>query len=144
MEINMINNSTNPSPKYSRDGDSGMDLRAMLDEPMILLPNMRALIPTGIHLEIPSGYEGQVRGRSGLAVDYGIGIVNGIGTVDSNYRGDIGVIVINHGLEPFTIYNGDRIAQLVIAPVEIVTLHELDVLSESNRGSNGYGSSGIE
>lgn len=144
MKIKVINKSDNELPKYSKDGDSGMDLRAMLDAPITLLPNTRALIPTGIHLEIPKGYEGQVRGRSGLAVKYGIGTVNGIGTIDSNYRGDIGVIVINHGVEPYTINNGNRIAQLVIAPVETITLDEVEELNDTNRGTRGYGHSGIE
>lgn len=143
MKINIINNSGNESPKYSRDGDSGLDLRAMLQDPLVLLPGVRAVIPTGIHLEIPKGYEGQVRGRSGLAIKHGIGIVNGLGTIDSNFRGDIGVIIINHGTKSFTIRNGDRIAQLVIAPVEIVTLHEVEELVDTERGINGYGSSGI-
>lgn len=144
MKIKIVNKSCNEIPKYSRDGDSGMDLRAMLETSITLLPGTRALIPTGVHLEIPKGYEGQVRGRSGLGVHYGIGIVNGMGTIDSNYRGDIGVILINHGIDAFEIHNGDRIAQLVIAQVEEVELEVVESLNDTERGIDGYGSSGID
>lgn len=144
MKIKVINNSKNKLPKYTREGDSGLDLRADLDAPLWIIPGNRALIPTGIHMEIPKGYEGQVRGRSGLAIRHGIGIVNGLGTIDSNYVGDIGVILINHGEKAFKVENGDRIAQLVIAPVKTVELEEVNVLEDTIRGSEGYGSSGVE
>lgn len=144
MKIKVINNSKNKLPKYTREGDSGLDLRADLDAPLWIIPGNRAVIPTGIHMEIPKGYEGQVRGRSGLAIRHGIGIVNGLGTIDSNYVGDIGVILINHGEKAFKVENGDRIAQLVIAPVKTVELEEVNVLEDTIRGSEGYGSSGVE
>lgn len=144
MKIKVVNNSKNKLPKYTREGDSGLDLRADLDAPLWIIPGNRAVIPTGIHMEIPKGYEGQVRGRSGLAIRHGIGIVNGLGTIDSNYVGDIGVILINHGEKAFKVENGDRIAQLVIAPVETVELEEVNVLEDTIRGSEGYGSSGVE
>ena len=144
MKIKVVNNSKNKLPKYTREGDSGLDLRADLDAPLWIIPGNRALIPTGIHMEIPKGYEGQVRGRSGLAIRHGIGIVNGLGTIDSNYVGDIGVILINHGEKAFKVENGDRIAQLVIAPVKTVELEEVNVLEDTIRGSEGYGSSGVE
>lgn len=144
MKIKVVNNSKNKLPKYTREGDSGLDLRADLDAPLWIIPGNRAVIPTGIHMEIPKGYEGQVRGRSGLAIRHGIGIVNGLGTIDSNYVGDIGVILINHGEKAFKVENGDRIAQLVIAPVKTVELEEVNVLEDTIRGSEGYGSSGVE
>ena len=144
MEIKIINKSKNENPKYSKDGDSGMDLRAMLDYPITLLPFKRVLVPTGVHLELPKGYEGQVRGRSGLALEYGVGVVQGIGTIDSNYTGDIGVILVNHGQEAFVIENGDRIAQLVICKVEKVDLVDSKEIKKTNRGTSGYGSTGVK
>lgn len=143
-KIKIINKSKNDLPKYNHKGDSGMDLRANLEGTIRLLPRRRLLVPTGIQIELPKGYEAQVRGRSGLAIKHGIGIVNGIGTIDSNYRGDIGVILINHGNEVFKIKNGDRIAQLVISKVENVEWEEVEILEETKRGENGYGSTGIE
>lgn len=141
MEIKIINKSKNESPKYSRDGDAGMDLRAMLNSPMELLPGTRALIPTGIHIQLPSGYEGQVRGRSGLAVRNGVTAI--LGTIDFGYKDGIGVILINHGTKTFTIENGMRIAQLVISKVEQVKLMEVEELDGEDRGG-GFGSSRIE
>lgn len=142
-KIKIINKSRNELPKYNHEGDSGMDLRANLDGTIRLLPRRRVLVPTGIHIQLPVGFEAQVRGRSGLAIKNGIGIVNGIGTIDSNYTGDIGVILINHGNEMFEIKNGDRIAQLVISKVENIEWEEVDVLEETNRGEDGYGSTGV-
>lgn len=142
MKLRIVNGTDLPSPKYSNDGDVGMDLRANIDHPVTLLPLQRMLIPTGISIELPKGYEGQVRGRSGLAVKYGIGIVNGVGTIDPNYKNDIGVILINLGQEPFQINRGDRIAQLVISKFEKAELVEVEKLNGEDRGG-GYGTTGI-
>ena len=130
-------------PAYETDGSAGMDLRAYLEEPVTLAPMERALIPTGLYLAVPQGYEAQVRARSGLAVKHGIGLVNGIGTIDSDYRGEVKVALINWGSEPFTIENGDRIAQLVIAAYERVTWEETDSLDETERGEGGFGHTGV-
>ncbi len=132
-------------PSYATEGSSGMDLCAYLDEPIILHPMERRLIPTGIYAEIPQGYEGQVRARSGLAIKYGIGLVNSIGTIDSDYRGEYLIPLINYGSEDFVINDGDRIAQLVIAKyekVEIEPVERLDDLSSTERGSGGFGHTG--
>lgn len=130
-------------PSYETEGSAGMDLRAMVDEPVVLKPGQRKLIPTGLSIELPVGYEAQIRGRSGLAVKKGIGLVNGIGTIDSDYRGDIGVILINWGEEDFVIENGDRIAQMVIAKYERVEWEESADLTETERGSGGFGHTGV-
>lgn len=123
---------------------AGFDLRAAVDEPVVLEPGARALIPTGISVAIPPGYEGQVRPRSGLAVRNGIGLVNAPGTIDADYRGEVRVIAINLGQEPFTVRRGDRIAQLVIAPLLEVELEPVAELAETARGSGGFGSTGVD
>ncbi|MGQ9646675.1 MAG: dUTP diphosphatase [Thermodesulfobacteriota bacterium] len=130
-------------PQYMTEGASGMDLFASLTEEVTLAPGERKLIPTGISVAIPKGFEGQVRARSGLAIQKGIGIVNGPGTIDSDYRGEIGVLLINFGEEPFTIRHGDRIAQMVISPVYRVTLEEVDDLPPTGRQDGGFGHTGI-
>ena len=130
-------------PAYETEGSAGMDLRAFVESPVTLAPMERALVPTGLFLEIPRGYEAQVRARSGLAVKHGIGLVNGIGTIDSDYRGEVKVALINWGSEPFTIENGDRIAQLVIAAYERVDWEETDTLDETERGAGGFGHTGV-
>lgn len=130
-------------PAYETEGSAGMDLRAYLDAPVTLAPMERALIPTGIFLAVPRGYEAQVRARSGLAIRHGIGLVNGIGTIDSDYRGEVKVALINWGSEPFTIENGDRIAQLVIAAYERVDWEQTDTLDETERGAGGFGHTGV-
>ncbi len=142
MDIRIITKS-GQLPAYETDGSAGMDLRAYLEEPVTLAPMERALIPTGLYLAVPQGYEAQVRARSGLAVKHGIGLVNGIGTIDSDYRGEVKVALINWGSEPFTIENGDRIAQLVIAAYERVTWEETDSLDETERGAGGFGHTGV-
>ena len=129
-------------PKYETQGSAGMDLSACISGPVTILPGKRALIPTGIAIELPEGYEAQVRARSGLAVKHGIGLVNGIGTVDSDYRGEIKIPVINWGEEPFVINDGDRIAQLVIAKYEKAEIRESAGLSDTARGEGGFGSTG--
>ncbi|MBF1340590.1 MAG: dUTP diphosphatase [Mogibacterium diversum] len=131
-------------PTYATDGASGMDLRAFIDEPVILKPMERRLIPTGLFVQIPEGYEGQVRARSGLAIKHGIGLVNSIGTIDSDYRGELKIPVINFGNESFTINNGDRIAQLVIASYERVVPIMVSDLDETDRGEGGFGHTGVK
>jgi dUTP pyrophosphatase len=131
-----------PLPRYMTQGASGMDLFACLDEKITLLPGQRKLIPTGVSVAIPEGFEGQVRPRSGLAVRHGIGVVNGPGTIDADYRGEIGVLLINFGNEPFTVQDGDRIAQLVIARVFRAVWEEVDRLPLSGRQEGGFGHTG--
>ena len=130
-------------PKYMTDGSSGMDLFASLEEEVILEPGERRLIPTGICLAIPEGFEGQVRPRSGLAVQKGIGIVNGPGTIDADYRGEISVLLINFGKEAFTIREGERIAQMVISPVYRAVLEEVEDLPRTQRQGGGFGHTGL-
>lgn len=130
-------------PQYMTEGSSGMDLFASLAQEVTLLPGDRKLIPAGISVAIPEGFEGQIRPRSGLAIQKGIGIVNGPGTIDADYRGEVGVLLINFGKEPFTIRNGDRIAQMVISPVTRVTLEEVDDLPPTRRQGGGFGHTGI-
>ena len=132
-------------PEYETDGSAGMDLRAYLPEgnPVIVKPGKRAIVPTGLRIELPAGFEAQVRARSGLAAKHGISLVNGIGTIDSDYRGEIGVILINHGEEDFIINNGDRIAQMVIARYVRALFETADELADTERGEGGFGSTGI-
>ncbi len=127
-------------PRYETAGAAGLDLRA--DEAVELAPGERRLVPTGLALELPPGHEGQVRPRSGLAVRHGIALVNAPGTIDSDYRGEVGVILVNHGREPVSFARGERIAQLVIAPVARAELALVDELAGSERGGNGFGSTG--
>jgi len=127
-------------PRYETEGSAGLDLRA--DEPVALAPGERALVPTGLALEIPPGFEGQVRPRSGLAARHGVGLLNAPGTVDSDYRGEVKVILVNLGREPVRFERGERIAQLVIAPVARATLQEVEALGDTGRGAGGFGSTG--
>jgi dUTP pyrophosphatase len=130
-------------PQYMTEGSSGMDLFASLAQEVTLVPGERKLIPAGVSVAIPEGFEGQIRPRSGLAIQKGIGIVNGPGTIDADYRGEVGVLLINFGKEPFTVRNGDRIAQMVISPVTRVTLEEVDDLPPTRRQGGGFGHTGI-
>lgn len=130
-------------PRYETEGSAGMDIKAYLEEPVMLKPGKRALIPTGLFMEIPEGFEVQIRARSGLAVKHGIGLTNGIGTIDSDYRGEIKVSLINWGEEDFTINNGERIAQMVVSRYEKAELEEVEVISETTRGSGGFGHTGL-
>lgn len=130
-------------PQYMTDHAAGLDLCAALDEPVTLPPGKRLLIPTGLAMAIPVGYEGQVRPRSGLALNKGVTLVNSPGTIDADYRGEIGVIMINHGDSPFVIDHGDRIAQLLISPVTHATLQVVDNLDETLRGEGGFGHTGV-
>ncbi len=132
-----------PLPSYATAHSSGLDLAAAVREPLVLLPGQRALVPTGFRFEIPPGYEGQVRPRSGLALRSGISMVNSPGTIDADYRGELKVILINLGDEPFTVNRGDRIAQLVIAPVVRAELREGASLAETARGEGGFGHTGV-
>lgn len=129
-------------PAYASDGAAGADLRAALEEPLTLPPGGRALVPTGLTLEIPPGFEGQVRARSGLALKKGLALANGVGTIDADYRGEVGVVVVNLGQEPVTLERGERIAQLVVARVERAAFAPAESLAPSTRGAGGFGSTG--
>lgn len=148
LKVKFINKSNNQDPTYEKEGDSGFDIRAFVEKPIEIEPGHRALIPTGLYFEIPSGYELQVRSRSGLALKYGIMVLNSPGTVDSGYRGEIGVILYNSDkLAPFYVHNGDRIAQGVIAAVQTMNKTKFiktDSLSSSDRGLGGFGSTGVK
>lgn len=143
MKINIINKSNHELPKYETAASAGMDLRANLIEPIILKPLERTLVKTGLFIELPIGFEAQVRPRSGLALKKGITVLNSPGTIDADYRGEIGIILINLSHEDFVIENGERIAQLVIAKYEQAELIEVNQLSETSRGAGGFGSTGI-
>lgn len=142
ITVKIINNSTNALPAYETIGSSGMDLRANLSEPVNLLPMQRALIPTGLFIELPLGYEAQVRPRSGLAIKHGITCLNTPGTIDSDYRGELKIILINLSNEPFAIQHGERIAQMIIQPVVKAAWEEVKILNESKRGEGGFGHTG--
>jgi len=129
-------------PLYASEGAAGADLRAALDAPLTIPPGGRALEPTGLVLEIPKGFEGQVRARSGLALRQGLALANGVGTIDADYRGEVGIAVVNFGDEPVTIARGERIAQLVVAPVARATFAPATDLAASRRGGGGFGSTG--
>ena len=144
MKINIVNKSNNPLPGYSTDHSAGMDLRAYLDKPKTLKPLERALIPTGLFIELPVGFEAQVRPRSGLALKKGISVLNTPGTIDADYRGEIGVILINLSNEEVTIESGERICQMVIARHEQAELFQVEVLNETERGAGGFGSTGVK
>ncbi len=142
MNVKIINKGTCPLPSYETIGAAGMDVRANLSSTVYVSPGERILVPTGLYLEIPAGLECQVRPRSGLALKKGITVLNTPGTIDSDYRGEVGVILMNLSNENFTIEPNDRIAQLVFCPVIQVTLIETDALESSNRGTGGFGSTG--
>ncbi len=144
MQINIINASSHPLPSYETLASAGMDLRASIQEPISLKPLERALVKTGLFIELPLGYEAQVRPRSGLALKKGITVLNSPGTVDADYRGEIGIILVNLSSETFVIENGERIAQLVIAKHERAEWNEVDALSETARGAGGFGSTGLK
>lgn len=143
MKIKLINKSKHPSPNYETEASAGMDLRASIETPITLQPLERAIIKTGLFIELPIGYEAQVRPRSGLAAKKGITVLNAPGTIDADYRGEVGVILINLSNEPFIIENGERIAQLVIAKHECAEWVEVEVLTETERGEGGFGSTGL-
>ena len=142
MQISIINNSNNPNPKYQTKSSAGMDLMAFIDDPIIIESGEWKLVSTGIYIKLPIGFEAQVRPRSGLALKKGITVLNSPGTIDSDYRGEIGVILINHSKNNFIVNSGDRIAQLVIAKHESINLKNVESIDSSNRGTGGFGSTG--
>lgn len=144
MKIEIINESHHPLPQYATPLSAGMDLRANLDAPVTLRPLERKLIPTGLRIALPEGYEAQVRPRSGLALKKGITVLNTPGTVDADYRGEVGVILINLSQEDFVVEDGERIAQMIIARHEQAELVEVSVLNETERGAGGFGHSGVK
>ncbi|MCM1518645.1 MAG: dUTP diphosphatase [Pseudoflavonifractor sp.] len=144
IRVRIINKSGNPLPAYETSQAAGMDVRAFLDKPVTLGPMERALIPTGLYIELPAGYECQIRPRSGLALKKGISIVNTPGTVDADYRGEIGIIVINLSSEPFVVNNGERICQMVIKQYTQVEWEQVDSLIETDRGAGAFGHTGVD
>lgn len=142
MQVKVINKSRNPLPDYETPSAAGMDLRADLEKPVTLAPGERRLILTGLYLEIPEGYEAQVRPRSGLALKHGITVLNAPGTIDADYRGEVGVILINHGIQSYSIQPGERIAQLVFAHIARAELVAADSLANTERGEGGFGHTG--
>jgi dUTP pyrophosphatase len=144
MTVKIINKSSNPLPRYESDGAAGMDIRAFLPESVVLQPLERRLIPTGLYIELPQGYEAQIRPRSGLALKRGLTVLNSPGTIDTDYRGEIGVILVNLSGEEQTIENGERICQMVVARVERAELVEAASLTATDRGEGGFGHSGTK
>ena len=142
MKVKIVNHSPYPCPAYATVQSAGVDLRANLDAPVILQPLQRTLVPTGLYIALPKGYEAQVRPRSGLAIKHGITVLNSPGTVDADYRGELRTILVNLSNEPFEIVPGERIAQMVIARHEQVEWEEVDQLDETERGAGGFGSTG--
>lgn len=142
LPIKIINRSDNPLPEYATEGAAGMDIRAFIPEPVVLQSMERVLVPTGLFVELPQGYEAQVRSRSGLAIRQGIACLNSPGTIDSDYRGEIKIILINLSQEQQVIQPGDRIAQMVVQKVERTTLVPVVAISETHRNENGFGSTG--
>lgn len=144
MDVKIVNKSTNPLPTYSTRWASGMDVRAFIEEPIVLNSLDRALIPTGLFVEIPRGFEMQVRPRSGLAINNGITVLNTPGTIDADYRGEVKIILINLSKEPFTVNSGDRIAQVVLTDVSQAELKEVKQLEPSDRNEGGFGHTGVK
>lgn len=142
MQVKVINKSRNPLPDYETPSAAGMDLRADLENPVTLAPGERRLVSTGLSLEIPEGYEAQVRPRSGLALKHGVTVLNAPGTIDADYRGEVGVILINHGIQSYSIQPSERIAQLVFARVARAELVAVDSLADTERGEGGFGHTG--
>ena len=144
MVIKIINKSSHPLPHYETDASAGMDLRANNENPFLLKPLERTIVKTGLFIELPVGFEAEVRPRSGLAAKKGITVLNAPGTIDADYRGEIGVILVNLSNEDFTIENGERIAQLILAKHERAQWHEVSQLSDTARGEGGFGSTGVK
>lgn len=143
MKIQIINKSKHPLPQYATPFSAGMDLRANLDQSVVLKPLQRCLVPTGLYMALPEGYEAQIRPRSGLALKKGVTLLNTPGTIDADYRGEIGVIMVNLSSEDFVIEDGERIAQMVIARYEQTEWQEVEVLDETQRGAGGFGHTGV-
>jgi dUTP pyrophosphatase len=144
MKVNVVNRSRFLLPQYATIHSAGLDLRADLEQPLILKPLERSLVPTGLFIELPEGFEAQVRPRSGLAAKYGISIVNTPGTIDPDYRGEIKVILVNLSDVPFTLEPGERIAQMIISRFEHISWNEVETLSETQRGEGGFGHTGVK
>ena len=144
MTVKVLNKSGNPLPEYATALSAGMDVRADIDAPVVLGPLHRAIVPTGLYLEIPAGFEVQVRPRSGLAAKHGITVLNSPGTIDADYRAELKVILVNLSSEPFAVEPGERIAQIVLAKHEVIEWEEATELSESGRGAGGFGSTGVK
>ena len=144
MKIEIVNRGHQPLPQYATEQSAGLDLRANIGDSIVLKPLERRLIPTGLHIALPQGYEAQVRPRSGLALKHGITVLNAPGTIDADYRGEIGVVLINLSDKEFTVNDGERIAQMVIARHETAEFIEVEVLSETERGEGGYGHTGVK
>jgi dUTP pyrophosphatase len=144
MKLQVVNKGHQPLPAYATEQRAGMDLRANINEPIVLKPMERRLIPTGLHIALPAGYEAQVRPRSGLALKKGITVLNSPGTIDADYRGEVGVLLINLSNEDFVVNDGERIAQMVIARHEKADFIEVEVLDETERGEGGYGHTGVK
>lgn len=144
VKINVVNSGHQQLPAYATPQSAGMDLRANLDQPVTLHPMERRLIPTGLHISLPEGYEAQVRPRSGLALKHGLTVLNAPGTIDADYRGEIGVVLVNLSDDDFVVNDGERIAQLVIARYQQAQLVAVDVLDETERGTGGYGHTGVK
>ncbi|MBQ6952410.1 MAG: dUTP diphosphatase [Bacteroidales bacterium] len=142
MKVKIVNKSPYPCPAYATEQSAGVDLKALLTEPVVLQPLERTLVPTGLYIALPKGYEAQVRPRSGLAAKHGITVLNSPGTIDADYRGEIRVILVNLSQQPFEIVPGERIAQMVIARHEQVQWEEVDQLDDTQRGAGGFGSTG--
>lgn len=143
MKVQIVNQSHHPLPQYATPLSAGLDLRANLDEPLTLQPLERRLVPTGLRIALPAGFEAQVRPRSGLALKHGLTVLNSPGTIDADYRGEICVVLINLSQEPFTVNDGERIAQMVIARHENVDWESVEVLDDTERGAGGFGHSGL-
>ena len=144
MKIEVVNCGHQPLPAYATEQSAGMDLRANIDHPIVLHPMERRLIPTGLHIALPAGYEAQVRPRSGLALKHGITVLNAPGTIDADYRGEVGVVLINLSQQDFVVNDGERIAQLVVASYEKADFIEVEALNETERGEGGYGHTGVK
>ena len=144
MKVKIVNKSRFPLPQYATEFSAGMDLKANIDEPIVLGSLDRTMVPTGLFIELPEGFEAQIRPRSGLAAKHGITVTNAPGTIDADYRGEICVLLVNLGKEAFTINPGERIAQMVVARHERVEWQQVEVLAESGRGAGGFGSTGTK
>ena len=142
QKVKIVNQSKHALPAYAAELSAGMDLRANIESPIVIEPLARVMVPTGLFIELPQGYEAQIRPRSGLAWKHGLGVLNSPGTIDADYRGEIRVILVNLSQEPFTIADGERICQMVVAPYTSVTWDEVDTLEDSVRGAGGFGHTG--
>lgn len=142
QKVRIINTSKHQLPSYSTGNSAGMDIRASLNESMVIKPGQRVLVPTGLYIELPTGFEAQIRPRSGLALKHGITVLNSPGTIDADYRGEVGIILINHSGDEFVIADGDRICQMIIARHETVEWEETDSVNQTERGSGGFGHTG--